>query len=363
MRSVPALASLALLSLLAAPVARAAAPAAPVAPKAAETVLAVAENGLPRVEFASFTAAATGETPFAVGVWPATPLQGALLVVDVAAPRIRTAGGSFGGKPLRFHRIDAGTLRGVAPVPHDAKAGPATLALRVTVGEGKARRKYERTLPLAIAPVDYPRDQLRVDPKFTKLSAAARKQIAADRIRLAAVWKASPDRPLFTASFAKPREDRTTAPYGTRRTFNGAVKSVHAGWDIDGDVGDEVLCTNDGIVRLAGDLYYSGGTMIVDHGAGIFSVYMHLSDYLVKEGERVTRGQPCAKVGDTGRVTGPHLHFGVKVGGSYVHPEALLRFEIERPLAAYPGGTRLPAGAVVPAIGTPGEGREPLPAK
>jgi murein DD-endopeptidase MepM/ murein hydrolase activator NlpD len=335
-----------------APALAAPAPASRTAPGGKfETVLAVAENGLPEVETAAFAVPATEAAPFGVGVWPSLPFQGAVLVVDVAVPGIRSASATFAGKTLRFFRFDEETLRGVAPVPDDARPGPATLAVTAEWSDGKVRRKASRNIPLGVAAVDFPSDSLRVDPKFTKLSAAAKRQIARDREKLRKVWQGSPDRPLFTRAFLKPREDRTTAPYGTRRTFNGVVKSVHAGWDIDGDVGAEVLCANDGVVRHAGDLYYSGGTLIVDHGAGIYSTYFHLSGYLVKEGDRVKRGQPCALVGDTGRVTGPHLHFGAKVGGSYIHPEALLRFDFARPLLRAGGGTAAsPTPADLPTV-------------
>lgn len=319
----------------------------------AEPVLAIAENGLPVTALETLAVPATADAPVAVGVWPATPFQGTVLVVDVAAPGIHAARGTLAGTALRFHRFDAGTLRGLVPVPSEAKPGPATLSLEVDLRAGGVRRTVVRELPLRVAAVGFGTDALRVDPRFTKLSAAARAQIAKDRRAVSAVWKrGSPAQPLFRDNFASPRQDRTTAPYGTRRTFNGQVKSVHAGWDIDGDVGDEVRCTNDGVVRLARDLYYSGGTLIVDHGAGIYSAYFHLSGYLVKEGQRVKRGQPCARVGASGRVTGPHLHFGAKVGGVYVHPEALLRFDFGRPLAVFPAGAPPPPAEVIPAAGT-----------
>lgn len=317
---------------------------------AAAPMLAVAENGLPETPIGTLVLAANAKSSFAVGVWPAAPFQGALLVVDVAAPGIASAHGRFAGKNLRFYRFDASTLRGIAPVPNDAPTGPADLTLEVVFGAGKTRRIEKRSVPLSVAAVAYDRDELRVDPKFTKLSAAARAQIAKDKEFLGKVWgRGSPDQPLFHGNFAVPRKDRTTAPYGTRRTFNGQVKSVHAGWDIDGDIGDPILCTNEGIVRVARELYFSGGTLIIDHGAGIYSVYFHLSDYWVKEGQKVKRDQPCAKVGNSGRVTGPHLHFGARVGGSYIHPELLLQFDFQAPLVRFPDGVPPAGGEVIPA--------------
>ena len=98
----------------------------------------------------------------------------------------------------------------------------------------------------------------------------------------------------------------------------------------DGRIGDLVVAANDGVVTLARDCYSSGNTILIHHGAELYSAYFHLSHMDVKPGANVHRGQKIGEVGKTGRVTGPHLHFGVKLAGHYVDPESLLRLDFER---------------------------------
>ncbi len=107
--------------------------------------------------------------------------------------------------------------------------------------------------------------------------------------------------------------------------FNGKKQSQHYGTDLAGAVGEPVLAAHDGVVALVRDCFASGKSIAIAHGAGLFSVYFHLSGFTVQSGDRVVRGQQIGKVGATGRVTGPHLHFGVKVVETYVDPDSVYR--------------------------------------
>lgn len=274
---------------------------------------------------------ATEKEPFAMGVWPARPFPGALLVVDVAGvPEGETPEATFLGKSLIWHRFSPGIWRGMGPVADDAPTGPASLALKV--GE------KGRLLQLQVDEVAFDSDELRVDGKFTRLPPAAQKQIARDRKHLAAMWKkGSSEQPHFAGNFTLPRQARTTAPFGTRRTFNGQTRSVHLGWDLDGKVGEPITSPNDGVVTLAEDLYYSGGTLFIDHGGGLYTGYFHMSRFNVKPGDKVEKGQLIGAVGKSGRVTGPHLHWAAKIGGHYLNPATLLFFDFDKPMV---GGER-----------------------
>lgn len=272
---------------------------------------------------------ATKDAPFAVGVWPSRPFPGSVLIVDVAGvPAGTTPEATFLGKPLVWHRL-GGIWRGLGPVPDDTAAGRTPLALKV--GD------KGRLLELEVTPVAFDKDELRVDGKFTRLPEAAQKQIARDRKRVAAMWKkGSAEKPFFTGNFELPRQARTTAPYGTRRTFNGQTRSVHLGWDLDGKVGEPIVAPNDGVVTMAEDLYYSGGTLFVDHGGGLYTGYFHMSRFDVKPGDKVVKGQLLGAVGRSGRVTGPHLHWTARVGGHYLNPAALLFFDFRKPMVGEP---------------------------
>lgn len=304
---------------------------------------AAVPTGLPGYELQPAIFAATAREPLEIGVWPGKPFQGSLLVVDVAsATAAEKVEGTFLGRPLQWHRVAPGIWRGMAPVPDDAATGPAPLAIKA--GE------TGRIVPLEIQPVPFDQDELRVAGKFTKLSKAARKQIARDRRAVASIWKkGSAENPFFRENFALPRDARTTAPYGTRRTFNGETQSVHAGWDLDGKVGEPILAPNDGVVRMAQDLYYSGGTVFIDHGGGLYTGYFHMSSFAVKPGSKVKRGQKIGTVGKSGRVTGPHLHWAAKIGGSYINPASVMAFDFSRPMVQIPAALTVEGGKVVPA--------------
>ncbi len=129
----------------------------------------------------------------------------------------------------------------------------------------------------------------------------------------------------FTEAFLWPVDGIVTGVFGSQRILNGTPKSPHSGLDIAGDTGTPVLAPAGGVVTLwHPDMYFTGGTLIVDHGHGITSTFIHLSDTLVAEGDVVTQGQAIAKVGATGRATGPHLHWSMNWGKVRIDPQLLL---------------------------------------
>ena len=125
---------------------------------------------------------------------------------------------------------------------------------------------------------------------------------------------------IWQGSFQLPVQSKITSPFGNRRVFNGKLKSYHNGLDFRAPVGTPVFASNSGVVKLAEDLFYSGKVVILDHGNTIFTIYAHLSKIEVKAGRQVEKGQKLGLTGATGRVSGPHLHWGVKVNGTAVNP-------------------------------------------
>lgn len=135
-----------------------------------------------------------------------------------------------------------------------------------------------------------------------------------------AVYARYTDKALFEGKFILPLQAIITSAYGTARVFNGTLMSYHSGTDFRAAIGTPVVAANDGIVRIAKHRYYAGGSVVIDHGYKIFSQYYHLSQLKVKVGQRVKKGEVIALSGDTGRVTGAHLHFGIFAGGTQVDP-------------------------------------------
>lgn len=128
------------------------------------------------------------------------------------------------------------------------------------------------------------------------------------------------DEALYDGKFIKPLDSAITSHFGTARVFNNTLASYHSGTDFRAKVGTPILAANSGVVRLAKDRYYAGGSVIIDHGYKIFSQYYHLSEIKVKVGQKVNKGDVIALSGDSGRVTGAHLHFGIFAGGNQVDP-------------------------------------------
>ena len=129
----------------------------------------------------------------------------------------------------------------------------------------------------------------------------------------------------FLAAFQWPVKGRISGVYGSQRVLNGEPRRPHFGVDVAAPVGAIVRAPADGVVTLAhGDMFFSGGTLIVDHGHGLSSSFLHLSAILVKEGDHIHQGDPIAKVGATGRVSGPHLDWRMNLLGSRLDPQLLV---------------------------------------
>lgn len=203
-------------------------------------------------------------------------------------------------------------------VPTKLDLKPGTKTLQVKCGKRLA------TFRIAVARGEYPESKLAVDPKF---SAPAPPRVAAENATIDAAYKQGGPTRRWSEAFVRPTDGVDTSPYGVRRTFNGATKGRHRGLDMDGKVGDPVRAANAGVVVLAAaDYYYTGNAVFIDHGDRLFTVYFHLSRMDVKTGDVVERGQVIGALGSTGRVTGPHLHFGVKLAGQLVDPRDLLAY-------------------------------------
>ena len=129
---------------------------------------------------------------------------------------------------------------------------------------------------------------------------------------------------MWTDLFARPVSEANNSAFGSRSVFNGEARSPHSGADFLSPAGTPVHAPNRGRVVLAKELYFSGNTVILDHGLGLFSLIAHLSVIDVAAGDTVTAGQVVGKVGATVRVTGPHLHWAVRLGGARVDPLSLL---------------------------------------
>jgi len=176
---------------------------------------------------------------------------------------------------------------------------------------------------------DFPEERLTLPKEMVSPTGKTLERIKTEARLLSAFWPRA-EEPLWGGEdFAMPLTSEIITPFGVRRIMNGIPKNPHKGLDLKGTEGTAVRSMNRGRVVLAQELYYGGLTVIVDHGAGIYSYYMHLSKVAAAIGDTVAKGQVVGSVGRSGRATGPHLHFGVKIAGANVDPLALVNVSLE----------------------------------
>lgn len=266
--------------------------------------------------------------PFGVS-WSPTPREGHAFSVRVyERPTGRkpvTIEGEFAGRAVRFARYGpSGRWLGVGMVPI-GRADPAVLVLRMGFVDGST---YEQTVRIAVRPTEFPRSNLRVEPRYASPPPEVLDRIRRESAMVLEMLETATPEWLIEGPFAPPRPMDVTSPFGQARMFNGELRSRHTGLDLRGQTGAPVRAAGSGRVAFAGELYFAGNAVYVDHGLGMYTGYFHLSRILVEEGERVTSGQLVGESGATGRVTGPHLHWYLAVDGEAADASSLLEMKL-----------------------------------
>lgn len=208
--------------------------------------------------------------------------------------------------------------KGIAVIPIDYHTSAEDINL-TWIAPGN-----DTVLPINIKTADYPIETLSVDPALVTPPPEAMERIAAEKAQAEAIYGHFTPIRYWNRAFIKPLDSNITSEYGSARTYNGSFKSYHGGVDFRARTPIPIIAANDGIVVLVQERYYSGGTIIIDHGEGLYSCYFHMSHFDVKVGDRVERGQTIGLTGATGRITGPHLHFGMVVHGVQTDPLDLI---------------------------------------
>lgn len=261
---------------------------------------------------------------------PDQPVQGQLvrlIVTPAAGSPLVGVEGRVGGEQLHFEPTPAGPWTALAPVPIETEG---ELPLRVT-----ARTRTGDVIPLTAAmpvvPGDYRHEELQVAPRLgAPLNAADQARLERDQAKAADVARQAHATPrLWTGERVAPRDSRVTSGFGNGRVFNGQVSSRHMGLDLAGAPGDVVVAPTRGVVALVDSFLLAGNIVYLNHGGGLLSGYFHLNEALVAEGDTVTAGTPIGRVGATGRVTGPHLHWVVRIGATSVDPRSLLELPLD----------------------------------
>jgi hypothetical protein len=224
------------------------------------------------------------------------------------------------GELIHFEQFLPGEYRGIVAVPIESRD-----SLRVSLFLGRESRVDTVPGTVTVRQAGYPREVLAVAPKFAKPDSAAAARIRRENARSRQVSLASRDHPrLWQGPFRLPRASRITSAFGAARVYNGEVRSRHLGTDFAGAVGTPVLAAGRGVIALVADFYLAGKTVYIDHGQGLVTAYFHLSRADVTVGDTVAAGQHIGAVGQSGRVTGPHLHWVARFGAIAADPMSLL---------------------------------------
>jgi Peptidase family M23 len=279
----------------------------------------------------AFTPATAPAQAPSVTLAPAIVYAGAPELIRIHAPQAQSVEGEWQGHKIEFFRKGQGASQGstadwfaLAGVDVESPIGPSTLHITAHTVAGPL--DLTRTIPILEA--HYRTGTLTVPPKFVTPGPDEQKQIEADSQFKAKVFATSADRPLWQSNFRAPVAAQATDSFGTRRMFNGKLASTHKGADFRAAMGTPVHAANSGTVVIARPLYYEGNCVVIDHGLGLYTLYMHFSRIDVREGQKVKTGDALGLSGATGRVTGPHLHWAVRWQGAYLDPIKLLHLNL-----------------------------------
>ncbi len=288
--------------------------------------------------------AATGP---ALSLAPGEARPGDAVLVRVTGTAAEPTG-SLAGRPLVFWRARE-EWRALGALPIEIAPGPVPVAVEA----GAARAEAS----LAVVEPGFASRALTVAPRFVEPPASVRRRIERDRRAFAAAYDRPFAPPRFGRGFAWPRRSQITGRFGDQRLLNGKKESVHYGLDLGGPRGAPVRAAAEGEVVLARDAYLSGKSIVVWHGADVFTIYFHLDRIDVRPGAKVRSGQRIGLLGSTGRSTGPHLHWSARVAGLFVDPESLLGMDFasgtappRRPPAPAPPPGGAPAEAPAPPV-------------
>lgn len=226
----------------------------------------------------------------------------------------------FGSEVPLFPVRESVVWRGLIGIDLDTNSG--TYPIRIVVDQ-IGQPPLTTTRELSVVTKRFLTRRVRVASRFVNPPASAMKRIQDEAQRLQAVFAAVTPR-LWHRSFQAPVTGPTTGNFGTRSVFNGQPRSPHSGVDFRSNAGTPVAAPATGVVTAAESLFFTGNTLVIDHGLGLYSLLAHLSKFAVQAGDRVRRGQIVGFVGATGRVTGPHLHWSVRLNGARVDPLSLI---------------------------------------
>jgi len=256
-------------------------------------------------------------------------LQGEVLEIRASGKDLAAVRGSWGKEKIYFYPLSDQTFATLIGADVEAKPGPAKLLLTLIDRAGKEQR---REIDLRIKAKAFPTQSFNVPPEFDRMTPEALEAIRREQAAFAKAFAAPSAERFWQGSFIAPvSQEASPHSFGSRRIINGVARAPHAGADLAAPTGTEVLASNHGRVALVGQFFFAGGSVVLDHGGGLFTLYFHLSELKVAEGAKVKKAEVIGLSGSSGRVTGPHLHWGARLANARIDP-----FELIKKISAAP---------------------------
>lgn len=229
--------------------------------------------------------------------------------------------GSFMDKKLHFFMTESGDYMALAGI--DMKTTPGEYPLSLFYSNEKMFEGNIKILPASVGI-----QKLTLPKEIVDLTPERLKRIEIEQSRLVQLWPVINEK-LWDGKFIMPIKGRIKGSFGVRRIINEEERSPHSGIDIEAGEGDPVVAPNRGRVVLIDDQFFGGKTLVLDHGYGIYSIFYHLSKITVSEDQLINRGDLVGHAGSTGRATGPHLHWGVRLQGERINPISIINLEMD----------------------------------
>lgn len=256
---------------------------------------------------------------FDIEIRPEEVIPGNIFLLKVHSNTTSSPEAKFLDKEINFYPARDGYF--IALVPVDIDTPPKNHKILIKYGE---ERQY---VSIRIKLYKFPTQKLTLPEEKVILSPENLKRAKREAAVLKKLWVKNTAR-AWNRGFIPPADTAVSEKFGIKRIINEKKISIHRGTDYKGKIGTHVKAVNSGKVVLKENLFFGGNTLIIDHGMGLFSIYMHLARFNVSTGEKISKGQTIGFVGKTGRATGPHLHLSIKLQSINVNPEALMKLEL-----------------------------------
>lgn len=254
--------------------------------------------------------------------------QGDILLFTVKAnPGAYKISGTFLDKPVYFY-ADSNKNSYAALIGIDMNTEPNLYTLSLILEDEKGK-KIKKNYKIKVRTAKFGLQRLTLPKEMVELDEETLKRVRAEQEKIGKVWSIFTEEYLWEGNFISPAEGEVSSNFGLIRIINGEQKNPHNGIDFAAPEGAPVYAPNHGRAVFIDELFFSGKSLVIDHGIGLFTMYFHLSEILVDDGEEIKKGQLIAKVGKSGRATGPHLHWGMRLNGAKVNPISIVNLPLE----------------------------------